>query len=81
MNRNCIKFIYDKTTRKRRRLESNGFVLYSPEKIKLQPGEIKSINVKVKFRLKLEFRLTIIINQQYHFILQWMELLLVKISQ
>ena len=40
MNRNCIKFIYDKTTRRPRRLENNVFVLYSPEKIKLQPGEI-----------------------------------------
>ena len=27
------------------------FVLYSPERIKLQPREIKSINMKIKLRL------------------------------
>ena len=26
-------------------------MLYSPERIKLQPGEIKSINMKIKLRL------------------------------
>ena len=51
MNRNCIKFIYDKTTRKPRRLENNVFVLYSPERIRLKPGEIKPVNMKIKFRL------------------------------
>ena len=45
------KFIYDKTTRKPRRLENNVFVLCSPERIKLQPGEIKPINIKIKLRL------------------------------
>ena len=34
-----------------RRLENNVFVLYLPERIKLQPGEIKSINMKIKLRL------------------------------
>ena len=34
-----------------RRLENNIFVLYLPERIKLQPGEIKSINMKIKLRL------------------------------
>ena len=51
MNRNCIEFIYEKTTRRPRRLENNVFVLYSPERIKLQPGEIKLINMKIKLRL------------------------------
>ena len=51
MNRNCIEFIYAKTTRRPRRLENNVFVLYSPERIKLQPGEIKPINMKTKLRL------------------------------
>ena len=48
MNRNCIEFIYDRMPR---RLENNVFVLYLPERIKLQPGEIKSINMKIKLRL------------------------------
>ena len=51
MNRSCIEFIYDKTTRRPRRLENNVFVLYSPERIELQPGDIKSINMKIKLRL------------------------------
>ena len=51
MNRNCIKFICDKTTRKPRMLENNVFVFYSPERIRLQPGEIKPVNMKIKFRL------------------------------
>ena len=49
MNRNCIKFIYDETTRGQKKLENN--VLYSPKRINLQPGEIKSINMKVKLKL------------------------------
>ena len=40
MNRNCIELIYDKRTRRPRRLENDIFMLYSPERIKLQPGEI-----------------------------------------
>ena len=51
MNRNCIKFIYDEITRGQKRLENNVFVLYSPKRINLQPGEIKSINMKVKLKL------------------------------
>ena len=51
MNRNCIEFIYDKTTRRLRKLENNVFVLYWPERIKLRPGEIKSVNMKIKLRL------------------------------
>ena len=51
MNRNYIESIYDKTTRKPGRLKNNVFVLYSPEKIKLESGEIKSINMKIKLRL------------------------------
>ena len=51
MNRNCIEFIYDKTTRRPRRPESNVFVLYSPERVKLHPGEIKSISMKIKLIL------------------------------
>ena len=46
----AIEFIYDKTTRRPKRLENNVFILYSPEKIRLQPGEIMSINVKVKIK-------------------------------
>ena len=51
MKKNYIEFIYNKTTRKPRRLENNVFVSYLPERIKLQPGEIKSINMKIKLRL------------------------------
>ena len=46
-----VDFIYDKSTRKPRKLENNVFVIYAPEKIKLEPGEIKPIDTKVKIRL------------------------------
>ena len=46
----AIKFIYDKTTRRPKRLENNVFILYAPEKIRLQPGEMMSVNVKVKIK-------------------------------
>ena len=32
-----ITFTYKKTTRKPKRLENNVFIIYSPEKIKLEP--------------------------------------------
>ena len=51
MNINFIKFIYDETTGRPRKLENNVFVLYSPERIRLQPGEIKSINMKIKLKM------------------------------
>ena len=51
MNTNFIEFIYDKTTRRPRKLENNVFALYLPERIKLQPGEIKSINMKIKLKM------------------------------
>ena len=46
-----VKFFYQKSRRRPRRLENNIFVIYSPEKIKLQPGEMKFVNkgVKIKF--------------------------------
>ena len=43
-----VKFFYQKSTRRPKRLENNVFVIYSPEKIKLQPGETMIINMGVK---------------------------------
>ena len=43
-----VKFFYQKSTRRPKRLENNVFVIYSPEKIKLRPGETKIINMGVK---------------------------------
>ena len=43
-----IQFIYDKITRRPKRLENNVFILYAPERILLQPGEVKEINMKLK---------------------------------
>ena len=37
-------------TRRPKRLENNVFVTYSPEKIKLRPGETKIINMRVKIK-------------------------------
>ena len=46
-----IEFIYDKTTRRPKRLENNVFILYSPERIRLQPGEVKEVNIKLKLKI------------------------------
>ena len=50
-SKEIVKFYYDKTTRRPKRLENNVFVLYSPERIKLQPGERITINMGVKINL------------------------------
>ena len=47
-----VEFIYDRTTRRPRRLKNNAFVLYSPKRIRIQSG--KKINVNMK--LKIECR-------------------------
>ena len=44
-----IKFFYGKTKRPKL-LDNNVFVLYSPQKIKLEPGEKKLIDMKLKIR-------------------------------
>ena len=46
-----VKFFYQKSTKRPRRLENNVFVIYSPEKIKLQPGEMKFVNMGVKIKI------------------------------
>ena len=51
-----IEFIYDKTVRRLKRLENNVFILYAPERIRLHPGEIK----EVKLKLKLKFSKNIV---------------------
>ena len=51
-----IEFIYDKTVQKPKRLENIVFILYAPERIRLQPGEIK----EVKLKLKLKFSKNIV---------------------
>ena len=42
-----VEFIYDKTMKRTKRLRKNVFVLYSPEKIQLQPGENAKLDMKV----------------------------------
>ena len=57
-----VKFFYQKSTRRPRRLENNVFVIYSPEKIKLQLGEMKFVNmgVKIKFSKNITGSCTIL---------------------
>ena len=45
-----VKFFYQKSTRRPKILENNVFVIYSPEKIKLQPGELKFVNMRIKIK-------------------------------
>ena len=54
MNGRAVEFIYDKSTRRPRRLQNNVFVLYTPERIRLRPSEVKQIDMKIKLRLPSE---------------------------
>ena len=60
-----IEFIYDKTTRRPKRLENNVFILYAPEKIRLQPGEMMSVNMKVKIKFSKNVIGTCILLQTF----------------
>ena len=60
-----IEFIYDKTTRRPKRLENNVFILYAPERIRLQPGEVKEINMKLKLKISRNIIGTCILLQTF----------------
>ena len=51
MNR-TVEFIYNRTTRRPRRLKNNVFVLYSPKRVRIQPGEKNNIDMKLKIRIQ-----------------------------
>ena len=73
MNGKTVGFIY-KLTRRPKRLQNNVFVLYASERIRIQPGEVKKINMKLKLRLPSELvgysrpestcRLTVVFNDR-----------------
>ena len=46
-----ITFYYNKTKRPKL-LENNVFVLYSPQKLKFEPGEKKMVDMKLKISSK-----------------------------
>ena len=60
-----IEFIYDKTTIRPKRLENNVFILYSPERIRLQPGEVKEVNMKLKLKISRNIIGTCILLQTF----------------
>lgn len=60
-----IEFIYDKTTRRPKRLENNVFILYAPEKIQLQPGEVKDVNMKLKLKFSKNIVGTCVLLQTF----------------
>ena len=47
-SKEIVKFYYRNSTRRPKRLENNVFVIYSPERIKLQTGEKRYVNICVK---------------------------------
>ena len=61
----AIEFIYDKTTRKTKRLENNVFILYAPEKIRLHPGELKDVNMKLKLKFSKNIVGTCVLLQTF----------------
>ena len=60
-----IEFIYDKTTRRPKRLENNVFILYTPERIRLQPGKVKEVNMKLKLKISRNIIGTCILLQTF----------------
>ena len=50
-SKEIIKFYYQKSTRRPRKLENNVFVIYSPKRIKLLPGEKIILNTGIKIDL------------------------------
>ena len=48
-NENIIKFLYK--CKRPKRLENDVFIIYTPEKITINPGEIKKINMQLKIFL------------------------------
>ena len=51
LTKKTIKFCYNSKTKRPKRLENNVFVIYSPEKLIIHPGEIKNINMQIKIFL------------------------------
>ena len=60
-----IEFIYDKTVRRPERLENNVFILYAPEKIRLQTGEIKEVKMKLKLKFSKNIVGTCVLLQKF----------------
>ena len=48
-----------------KRLENNVFILYAPERIRLQPGEIKEVNMKLKLKISRNIIGTCILLQTF----------------
>ena len=51
MSNKVIEFIYDKTLKRPKKLQNNVFVLYLPERIRLQLEEFKKVDMKLSIRL------------------------------
>ena len=60
-----IEFIYDKTVRRPKRFENNVFILYAPERIQLQPGEIKEVKMKIKLKFSKNIVGTCVLLQTF----------------
>ena len=45
-----VEFIFDRTIKRPKRLQNNVFVIYSPERIRLQPGGNAKLDMKVSIR-------------------------------
>ena len=46
-----IKFFYNSKIKRPKKLENDVFVIYAPKNITIHPGEIKNINMQLKFFL------------------------------
>ena len=48
-SKEIFKFHYQSSSRRPKRLENNVFIIYSPERIRLQPGERKLLDMQSNF--------------------------------
>ena len=46
-----IEFIYNKTPKRTKKFWNNDFLPYSPERIQLQPGKFKKVDMKLSIRI------------------------------
>ena len=65
MNR-TVEFIYDRTTRRPRRLKDNVFALYSLKRIRIQPGKKININMKLKIKMQKSIVCSCTLLQTFH---------------
>ena len=61
MSYRFIEFIHNKTLKRPKKMRNNVFVLHSPERIRLQSGELKKVDMKLSIHLPNEIIATCVL--------------------